>query len=232
MNRMRYESQDQKFLNSKKSVCLDQSSKVTIVNSDMPIDLHDSMAKEPRVQSHTKYAERRLNNRFDVKSPSEVASQDVLDIPPFLNFWETQKACRAKPAQESVIEHRYYSVMDLFLGTMYTEFEGRISKPNKSHDQNTEGYDESKNSCIIHPANWLLNFGLACGIRIDLTQSSSRGWKCNLQIFRAVPDDSPIFEYCTQGDIIALRTLLSNGSASIRDTDSAGRTAIHVSHRS
>ena len=50
-----------------------------------------------------------------------------------------------------------------------------------------------------------------------------------LDTFRPVPDDAPIFKFCTEGLLSAVRRLLIEGQASVRDTDSRGRTALHVS---
>ena len=44
-----------------------------------------------------------------------------------------------------------------------------------------------------------------------------------------VPDDALIFEFCREGNLAGVKTLLSKGQASVRDVDSLGRTALFVS---
>ena len=92
-----------------------------------------------------------------------------------------------------------------------------------------EDQREYRTSLSVSPATWLASLGIKYGFRIDLLKSATRGWQSNLKIFCRVPDDAPIFEFCRKGNLPAVRTLLSKGHASVRDTDSSGRTPLHVS---
>lgn len=81
---------------------------------------------------------------------------------------------------------------------------------------------------VIRPALWLERFGIKYGLQATVYQSPGH-WKHNLNTFRAVPDDSLIFDYCKIGNIESVRQLLSKGEASTWDTNSKGRTPLHVS---
>ena len=73
--------------------------------------------------------------------------------------------------------------------------------------------------------------GLSYDIHVSLASSSIRGWKYKLKTFRLVPDDAAIFELCRQGNLPAIRSLLSQGHAAVRDTDSQGHAPLHVISR-
>lgn len=80
----------------------------------------------------------------------------------------------------------------------------------------------------LRPALWILRLGFTQGFRF--TQSKSiQGWKYHLDTYRAVPDDAEIFGYCRSGDVDQVRKLLSEGRASVWDTNSQGDTPLHVS---
>ncbi|CAG8960172.1 hypothetical protein HYFRA_00010651 [Hymenoscyphus fraxineus] len=59
---------------------------------------------------------------------------------------------------------------------------------------------------------------------------SVQGWKNNIKTFRAVPDNSLIFEFCKSGNIAGVRSLLSRGEGSPLDTNSLGWTPLHIPH--
>lgn len=109
-------------------------------------------------------------------------------------------------------------------------------------DMNSKGDDESEleehlieEECIeqetsfrLHPAQWLLHLGLNCGLSL-ISSNSMKGWKCTLETYRAVPDNSEIFQCCRYGNLDRVKILLSTGKASFRDTDALGWTPLHVS---
>jgi len=82
----------------------------------------------------------------------------------------------------------------------------------------------------IHPSQWLIKLGLGYRIKVAAKQSS-QGLSHSLQSFNAVPDDSPIFDFCSKGDIKNVQRLLGNREATPWDADSLGRTPLHVSLR-
>jgi hypothetical protein len=56
-----------------------------------------------------------------------------------------------------------------------------------------------------------------------------RGWAIRLSCFAPIPVSSPIFQCCEAGDVPAVKALLDNGQASVRDQDPDGRTPLYVS---
>ena len=86
-------------------------------------------------------------------------------------------------------------------------------------------------SFVYFPSWWLTKFGFKNGIGVSLS-NSAKGWQVSLNPFRAVPDDTLIFDFCKAGNIKAVQRLLSRGDASVQDTSSKGWTPLHVSYAS
>ena len=86
---------------------------------------------------------------------------------------------------------------------------------------------EFETSFTLHPAQWLLRCGVNLGVRVAVARST-QGWKQKLETYRAVPDDSLIFDYCIEGNLDGVRSLFSSGRASPYDTGSGGLTPLHV----
>lgn len=83
-------------------------------------------------------------------------------------------------------------------------------------------------SFIFYPSWWLTKIGLRQGMEANLSNSSD-GWRFKFSPGRAVPDNSLIFEFCSQGNLRAVQHLIARGDASVRDTSSKGWTPLHVS---
>lgn len=79
---------------------------------------------------------------------------------------------------------------------------------------------------FFYPPRLLNKFGVSYGMQI--TARSTAGWQYSLSIFRAVPENAPIFEFCRDGNLSAVRTLLATGNASPWDRDPTGRTPLWV----
>ena len=62
------------------------------------------------------------------------------------------------------------------------------------------------------------------------TRRSRNGWTCTLQTWRVVPNGSPIFDSCVNGDINVVKNLILGGSASPWDIDERGENLLSVSH--
>lgn len=88
---------------------------------------------------------------------------------------------------------------------------------------------EEETHYTLHPALWLVRLGIRYGVRLKIMSSSTQDWNFNLSPYPTVPDDSLIFKFSNEGNVAAIRKLLSDGQASIRDTDSTGCTPLHVS---
>lgn len=82
-------------------------------------------------------------------------------------------------------------------------------------------------SFTLHPAPWLIRCGVNFGLRAVVARSI-QGWKQKLESYRAVPDSSKIFTYCSEGNLDGVRSLFSSGMASSHDTNSYGWTPLHV----
>ena len=123
---------------------------------------------------------------------------------------------------------RYSSETENMFGKIYYTSRTFEEQASSSNDLGFSDYKyEFETSFTLHPAQWLIKCGLNFAIRAAISQSV-RGWKHNLEVHRAVPDDSVIFDLCEQGNIDGVRTLLASGKASVRDTNSWGRTPLHV----
>jgi len=85
-------------------------------------------------------------------------------------------------------------------------------------------------SFTFFPSYWLTKVGLNYGMEANVFPTPT-GWQFNFNPIRAVPDDSPIFSACRKGNISAVRFLLTEGKASVRDTNSKGWTPLHVSSK-
>ena len=88
---------------------------------------------------------------------------------------------------------------------------------------------EHESSFTVCPAAWLVSLGFKYGLHLSLVKSSIRGWKQTLSTSCHVPDNALVFEFCEQGNVSGVRSLLLRGDASVRDIDSQGRTPLFVS---
>ena len=125
---------------------------------------------------------------------------------------------------------KYFSCAVNFRGDVFTNTK---TTSLASTDPEYLGQDqyEYESSFRIRPARYWIKVGLSYDIHVSLANSSIRGWKYMLVTFRLVPDDAAIFELCRQGNLPAVRSLLSQGHAAVRDTDSRGYTPLHASSR-
>ncbi|KAI9649747.1 hypothetical protein NHQ30_002328 [Ciborinia camelliae] len=83
---------------------------------------------------------------------------------------------------------------------------------------------EEESQLIMYPSKWLARLGIVYGVKLSIL--ASRGWQYSFQPFRAVPESSLIFEFCREGNLSGVRTLLSRGDSSPYDRDPLGRTPL------
>lgn len=83
-------------------------------------------------------------------------------------------------------------------------------------------------SFTFFPSWWLTKLGVNFGMEATLCETFA-GWQFNFNPIRAVPDDSPIFRACKSGNLPAVQFLITDGTASVKDTNSKGWTPLHVS---
>ena len=123
------------------------------------------------------------------------------------------------------------SVLKGFLGTIRARSTTTLQCSKQTVDITPyleQDHLEYETSYTISPASWLVRLGIQYGLHLNLF-SSTRGWKNTLEPFCLIPDDALIFEFCKQGNTSAIRSLLSEGHASVKDTNSRGYTPLHVS---
>ncbi|CZR69459.1 uncharacterized protein PAC_19359 [Phialocephala subalpina] len=81
-----------------------------------------------------------------------------------------------------------------------------------------------------YPSYLLAKLGVKYGLSIQARYTD--GWQYSIQPFNAVPDDALIFTFCSEGNVAAVKALLTSGKASLRDRDSDGRTALWYATKS
>ena len=119
-----------------------------------------------------------------------------------------------------------FSITKTLLGTIYLKSIVHKQDDSFFQEKNGSAKDRYETYFVLHPANWLLRLGARTGFNGSF---STAGWKHTLETFRAVPDDSLMFEFCADGNIDGIKALLSRGEASVWDRDSFGQTPLHVS---
>lgn len=85
---------------------------------------------------------------------------------------------------------------------------------------------QSESQVIVYPSKWLAKIGMVYGFKFSAL--ASRGWQYSFQPFRAVPESALIFQFCREGNLSGVRTLLSRRDASPYDRDPLGRTPLWV----
>jgi hypothetical protein len=85
---------------------------------------------------------------------------------------------------------------------------------------------ESRVRCVVYPNAGGRLLGMSRGILVSTTSSS--GWQYTIQPFRAVAENSLIFEFCRTGNLEGVRTLFERREASPWDRDPSGQTPLWV----
>ncbi|KAK0620114.1 hypothetical protein B0T14DRAFT_566891 [Immersiella caudata] len=118
------------------------------------------------------------------------------------------------------------------MGVMFGSIWIRTSSLKAAAGCNVSNGDlEVVTSFIFYPKSWLGRFGLRRGVEANLHWSGTTGWKFNIKPIRAVPENAYIFRMCEQGNIAAVKDLLSSGDASLMDTSPKGWTPLHFAAR-
>ncbi|KUJ24120.1 uncharacterized protein LY89DRAFT_12819 [Mollisia scopiformis] len=87
---------------------------------------------------------------------------------------------------------------------------------------------EIETTFSLVPSWWIVKFGMARMFKFDIMQFSRQGWQATMSTFNLVPSDSAIFDFCREGNLNAVRSLLRHGKASTRDITPTGLTPLHV----
>ncbi len=125
------------------------------------------------------------------------------------------------------------SITQTLFGAITTTTTTRVLNTNSVGDEALDDEDyqyEHESTVRLLPAQWLLKLGFNYAYTFSTNDSSTKGWQFCVKPIYLVPDDASIFKFCGQGNIEGVRDLISKGLASVRDVDSEGRTALHVSH--
>lgn len=146
------------------------------------------------------------------------------DISPSPNT--TKSICRRRRIRRGF--RNTTSINEFFGGTIYIRSDTYEVGTNLSSASNNSDILETETAFIYHPAAWLLRRCFAFGVRA-LVVKAAQGWKYQLSTFRAVPDNSLIFEFCEDGNLEGVRSLLARREASPWDVNSLGGTPLHVS---
>lgn len=107
----------------------------------------------------------------------------------------------------------------VWLRTTSARFDSSISKHGRKGD--------FASSISFMPSSWLRRSGVNYGMEANFS-STTTGWRFNFNPIRVVPDNSPIFTACKQGNLATVQFLLADGKASVWDNNSKGMTPLHV----
>lgn len=77
------------------------------------------------------------------------------------------------------------------------------------------------------PSWWVTRFMTARAVKIDVLKLSTQGWQANMHSFNIIPKDSPIFEFCREGNLDAVRYLIGSRKAAVNDMTEEGWTPLH-----
>lgn len=139
---------------------------------------------------------------------------------------------RQQTLMKSTLSTRH-SVTQTFFGaittfTKKTRFvRSKFSIYDALGDEDYQYVDES--SFRVLPTQWLLKLGFNYAYNFSIHNSSTQGWQWCIKPINLVPDDASIFEFCSEGNLEKVRDLFSRKLASVRDVNSHGLTALHVS---
>jgi len=127
----------------------------------------------------------------------------------------------AKPSRPQIC-HRVssygFAFGSFWSRTSTVQLEAQLSKP--------KGCYQSVTSFIFYPASWLNKLGMKEGLEVKILD----GWQLKFEPIRAVPESSPIFDLCQEGEVRAVELLIEKGHASVLDTSPKGWTPLHVSN--
>ncbi len=166
---------------------------------------------------------------FD-QAPSSDYS-DLSRVFPKSTSVQHRKATRSSPRTNTLrIIWKETRTTETIFGTFAVEYRTRKILPDDSETEIVhESYlCEHRTSFRLTPARWLLRMGFTYGLFGHFASSAAGGPSFGLETTRPVPDDAPIFGLCFWGELDGVRALLAAGEASVRDTDSFGRTPLSV----
>ena len=250
MNRLRYHIQQQnlvtitKHLSSLKLEQLAATSSTLSDTTSISNDLRDEIPRIcPTIQNSGPSAGLELVSTLAVEEQSSSLSRNCTtdswlragqeyDRSALSSRDQVAEKSREQTLTKDTLNTQSFITRTL-LGAITVTTKTRRSRLNsaRSKAQDHERYHyEHESSLWILPAQWLLRLGFKCAYSFSTHGSSTRGWQFSVKPINLVPNDAPIFEFSRQGNTEKVRDLILRNLASVRDVDSKGRTALHVSH--
>jgi hypothetical protein len=165
------------------------------------------------------------------KDESRKSSQDLFsfgEAPPMHRISESLPDGPKLHITNKTYETLHFSSLALPSPLWAIQSELRTRKVLTKRGSHMRAFVETDSSCVLYPSNFLRKLGMSYGIWVQ--SKSMTGWQFSLQPFIAVPSDSAMFQFCRDGNVPAIKVLLSLGQASVRDRDPLGRTPLWVSH--
>ncbi len=159
------------------------------------------------------------HNTCDQQSKKRSASATVCDA--ICKRWRVR--CQAPST---------VSIKDFFAGRIYIHTDAyHIMTKLSSNSETVHRHDNLEYETVFtyHPAPWLLRSCFRFGFNA-LVMKAAQGWQHHIGTFRAVPNDSLIFEFCEKGNLDDVKSLLVRRDASPWDVNSEGWSPLHVSH--
>ena len=166
---------------------------------------------------------------------------DVQDIEQVAESLPLGEKCSVSRQQSKNVGPKIWNKRLLYWDdVLTTSFFGNISVSSRSNilhlaaeepDKCAEDDPPREDEVLVNvqPASWMRSLGFMSGLSFRLFDSSIHGWKCSLTSIRIVSDDARIFKLCSDGNLTAVRQLLVDGHASVKDTTILGYTPLHVS---
>ncbi|CZR55223.1 uncharacterized protein PAC_05110 [Phialocephala subalpina] len=131
--------------------------------------------------------------------------------------------------------HSSSKVTRTILGEMHCTVEtyttyriGESSSHNELEPSESKENLEVETNFSLIPSWWVVRFGMSKVFKFDIMQLSSQGWQAKMATFNLIPSKSPIFDFCRDGNLDAVRSLLKGGHASARDITPEGFTPLHA----
>ena len=253
LNRIRYEAQQQNLATITKHVSgLDlehfSTTITTVANSFSAVDgqTNGLRAEASRICRNIQDPVRRVGSELG----SDIAIQGLASNLSDDRSTASWPAANPETDRSALLHcdktmHRSRQQTSTWLSTGYlvTSIFGAITTSTKTrfwtskisnHDAlGTEEYQyENESFFRILPAQWLLKLGFNYAYNFSTHDSSTQGWQWCVKPIHLVPDDASVFQLCRKGNLEKVRDLFSRNLASVRDVNSNGYTALHVSHSS
>ena len=209
------------------------------LNLEQAITFRDEFSRfHQTIHNPTQGVDSEVGRDVAVPDVAKILSRDQsrnIRSAPSSEDGDSTHACHQRPprARQQTWKFYNYGLTRTFFGAMVYNTKTTSSRSRFVTDDtmNDDDYSfEHEESFKLLPAGWLLRLGFNCAYNFSIHDSSTQGWQFSIGSINLVPDDALIFQYCEQGNVELVRDLLSMNLASVRDVDSYGRTALHVSH--